>query len=41
MAEAWFKDRQLKANFTERTAKDTWALFERHILPAIGQIRIQ
>ena len=23
MAEAWFKDRQLKANFTERTAKDT------------------
>ena len=40
MAEAWFKDRQLKANFTERTAKDTWALFERHILPAIGKYPI-
>ena len=40
MAEAWFKDRQLKANFTERTAKDTWALFERHILPTIGKYPI-
>ncbi|WP_040976823.1 tyrosine-type recombinase/integrase [Necropsobacter massiliensis] len=40
MAEAWFKDRQMKADFTERTAKDTWALFERHILPAIGKYPI-
>ena len=40
MARAWFDDRKLKANFTERTAKDTWALFERHILPAIGKYPI-
>ena len=36
MAHLWFEDRKLKANFTERTAKDTWALFERHILKALG-----
>lgn len=40
MARAWFDDRKLKANFTERTAKDTWALFERHIIPAIGKYPI-
>ncbi|WP_101776412.1 tyrosine-type recombinase/integrase [Pasteurella oralis] len=33
MAKAWFEDRKIKANFSERTAKDTWALFERHLLP--------
>lgn len=33
MAVKWFEDRKLKADFSERTAKDTWALFERHILP--------
>ncbi|MCK3655009.1 integrase [Pasteurellaceae bacterium Macca] len=40
MAVAWFDSRRLQANFTERTAKDAWALFERHLLPLFGQYPI-
>lgn len=36
MAAMWFEDRKNKANFSERTARDTWALFERHLLRLFG-----
>lgn len=40
MAVNWFEQRKQQANFSERTAKDTWALFERHILPNFAQYPI-
>lgn len=40
MAWAWFETRQQQANFSERTAKDTKALFERHIIPHFGKYPI-
>lgn len=40
IAAQWFEDRKHKADFSERTAKDTWALFERHILPKMGNYPI-
>ncbi|MGR6980307.1 tyrosine-type recombinase/integrase [Testudinibacter sp. P27/CKL/0425] len=40
LAKDWFEDRKQKANYSERTAKDTWAIFERHILPALGNYPI-
>lgn len=36
MARLWFDDKKARTNFSERTAYDVWALFERHILPALG-----
>lgn len=41
MAEQWFEDRKTKANFSERTAKDTWALFERHLLKMFGDYPLE
>lgn len=40
MALQWFESRKLQANFSERTAKDTLALFNRHILPKFGRYPI-
>ncbi|MGR3806949.1 tyrosine-type recombinase/integrase [Pasteurella testudinis] len=40
LAEEWFNDRKQKANYSVRTAEDTWAMFERHILPALGNYPI-
>lgn len=40
MAQQWFEMRQQQANFSERTAKDTLALIERHILPRFGKYPI-
>ncbi|MGX2985748.1 tyrosine-type recombinase/integrase [Ursidibacter sp. B-7004-1] len=40
MANDWFESRKLQANFSERTAKDTKALFERHIIPLLGNYPI-
>lgn len=40
MAVNWFEQRKQQADFSERTAKDTWALFERHILPNFAQYPI-
>lgn len=40
LAVAWLEDRKHKANYSERTAKDTWAMFKRHILPPLGNYPI-
>ncbi|MBF0785931.1 DUF4102 domain-containing protein [Muribacter muris] len=41
MALNWFEMRKQQANFSDRTAKDTLALFERHILPRFGAYPIE
>ncbi|WP_301098732.1 integrase arm-type DNA-binding domain-containing protein [Otariodibacter sp.] len=40
MAWTWFEARKLQANFSERTAKDTMALMNRHIIPLLGKYPI-
>lgn len=37
---AWFEDRKSRANFSEKTASDTWRMIERHILPHFGNLPI-
>ncbi|QPB42655.1 integrase arm-type DNA-binding domain-containing protein [Rodentibacter haemolyticus] len=40
VAKLWFEDRKLRANFSEKTAIDTWRLLERHLFPAFGNMPI-
>ncbi|MDH2999868.1 hypothetical protein A1D23_07145 [Chelonobacter oris] len=40
LAKEWLEDRKQKSNYSDRTAKDTWAIFKRHILPLLGHYPI-
>jgi hypothetical protein len=40
IAAAWFEDRKKRANFSDKTAADTWSMIERHILPHFGALPI-
>lgn len=40
VADDWFKHRKTRANFSERTAKDVWRMFERHIFPHFDEYPI-
>ncbi|OBX05290.1 integrase [Gallibacterium genomosp. 3] len=40
IAGLWFDDRKHKPDFSERTQKETWQRFERHILPTLGDYPI-
>ena len=40
VAEQWFEYRKQRANFSDKTAKDTWRLIERNLFPTFAKLPI-